>query len=65
LRREIKSQASHRKRVKTIEYRGFLTIPVAMGWSVAGFTRSIHQNTNKFNGFEHNFYGMALKSNVA
>jgi hypothetical protein len=40
---------------------GFLTIPVAMGWSVAGFVRSIYQIANKFNGFVHDFYGMALK----
>jgi hypothetical protein len=57
---EFISQASHRKRVKTIKNQGFLTIPVAMGWNVAGFARSFYQIANKFNDFVHDFYEMAL-----
>jgi hypothetical protein len=58
---EMKTQPSHRKRMETIENKGFLTIPNAMGWSVALKTPSGFQNTNKINGFVHVSYGMALK----
>ena len=46
--------------METIENKGFLTIPNAMGWSVAFKTPPGFQNTNKINGVVHVFYGTAL-----
>jgi hypothetical protein len=48
--------------MKTIENKGFLPTPNAMGRSVPVKTPVNLQITNKINGFEHIFYGTALKS---
>ena len=46
--------------MKTVENKGFLPTPNAVGWSVAVKTAADFKNTNKINGFEHVSYGMAL-----
>jgi hypothetical protein len=58
--RQLNSQSSHRKRVKTIENQGFLTTPSSMGRSVAVKAPTSFQIANKINGFEHISYGTAL-----
>ena len=58
---ETVSQSSHRKCMKTTENKGFLTSPNAMGRSVAVKLPVAFQKANKINGFEHIFYGTALK----
>ena len=47
--------------MKTTENKGFLTSPNAMGRSVAVKLPVAFQKANKINGFEHIFYGTALK----
>lgn len=47
--------------MKTVEYKGFLRTPNAMGWSVVVKTPAALQITNKINGFERISYGTALK----
>jgi len=48
--------------MKTIENKGFLTTPSAMGRSVAVTSPASFQIANKTNGFEHVSYGTALKT---
>ena len=48
--------------MKTTENKGFLTSPNAMGRSVAVKLPVVFQKANKINGFEHIFYGTALKT---
>ena len=54
------SQSSHRKCVKNVENKGFLTTQNAMGRSVPVKTPATFQITNEINGFEHFSYGTAL-----
>jgi hypothetical protein len=46
--------------MKTIENKGFLPIPNAMGRSVSVKTPAAFQIANKINGFEHVSYGTAV-----
>lgn len=48
--------------MKIIENQGFLTTLGSMGRSVAVKAPSSFQIANKINGFEHIFYGTALKN---
>src|ERR1039457_3494768 len=57
----LRSQPSHRKRLKTAENKGFLTFLNAMGRSVPLKTPIRFQIANKINGFVHVSYGTALK----
>jgi hypothetical protein len=47
--------------MKTIENKGFLPVPHAIGQSVPVKTQHTFQIANKINGFEHISYGSALK----
>jgi hypothetical protein len=62
---EKESLSSHRKSMKTIENKGFLTDPNAMGRSVAVKTPANYPIANKINGFMHVSYGTALKKNCS
>ena len=60
---EIESQSSHRKRMKNIENRGFLTTLDAVGRCMLVETPAAFQKANKINGFMHISYGTAMKLN--
>ena len=58
--REYISQPTHRKRMKTLENKGFLNITLAVGQGVAVKPPAQFEIANKINGFVHDSYGTAM-----